>query len=153
MLKYFAYGLYLFSISAVAQSADNDAQPLLRLFTTPLERQQIERSLFEPPPPPPPEETLTDEEEDIANAPIMPPEIHYQGIIQRPHKPPLLLINGMLIEHNFYGNGFMVQADQLRGQSVPVTLYSSNEVVLLAPGQRLNTQAQVDDELILDNYE
>lgn len=149
MLKQMGYGLWLFSATAMAQTVSNDAEPLLRLFTTPLERQQIERALFAPPPPPPIEEV----DSTIEDEPMMPLEIYYQGFIQRPYKPPLLLINGMFIEHNFYGHGFMVQTDQLRGQTVPVTLYDSNEVVFLIPGQRINTQALLEEELILDNYE
>ena len=124
---------------------DSDANdPLLRLFTTPSERQQIDDTLFAPPPPPKePEEEIEEVEP--------PPEIHYQGLILRTDRKPLLLINGVLMESTFYGQGFVVKTEQLQGDKVPVLVEGLIEQILLAPGQRINTSNQGNK--VLDSYE
>lgn len=125
---------------------DSSEEPLLRLFTTPAEREQIEAALFAPPPPPP-EETGADALEEVR----LPPEIHYQGLILRTNQRPLLLINDILVENNLYGNGFVVKTEQLQGYQVPITVEGFGQQFMLAPGQRINTSGT--GKIVLDSYE
>jgi hypothetical protein len=130
-----------------AQATENN-EPLLRLFTTPQQRQQIERNLYAPPPPPPPpvEEQLVELEPEI----IPLPDIYYQGVVLRSAYVPLLLVNNMLIEKNYYGQGFTIYAERLREYAVPVSIDGFEEELLLNPGQRL--VATETGKIILENY-
>ncbi|OUD14558.1 hypothetical protein [Thioflexithrix psekupsensis] len=144
---YLAAYLLLQPAFLLAQVKENN-EPLLRLFTTPQQRQQIERNLYAPPPPPPPPV----EEESVELEPeIIPlPDIHYQGIVLRSAYVPLLLVNNMLIEKNYYGEGFTIYAERLKEYAVPVFIDGFEEELLLNPGQHL--MATETGEIVLENY-
>jgi hypothetical protein len=144
------YGLLQSSV-LFAQSKEA-TERLLRLFTTPQQRQQIEKNLhFPPPPPPPPPPPQEIEPVELEPEIIPPPYIHYQGLVLRSAYIPLLLINDVLMEKNYYGRGFTIYVERLKEQAVPVYIDGFEKEFLLSPGQRLSVTEK--GQVILENYQ
>ena len=130
--------LLLLSLFLLHFSQSLLANDLLRLFTTPAERQMLEAELHKKitragPKLPPPKD--------------QPPRyITFDGLVTRSQGPSTIWIN----KHNdLYQQGFTVELDNITQSSVSIVLSNTKQPILLKPGQTADTL----DGTIKENYE
>jgi hypothetical protein len=129
--------LLLFSLFLLHFSQTLLANDLLRLFTTPAERQALETELHK----------RRRTETRIPSPTDQPPRyITFDGLVTRSQGPSTIWLNK---HNNLYQQGFTVKLDNTTQPSVSIVLSNTKKPIFLKPGQTVDTL----DGTIKENYE
>lgn len=117
------------------------ADELQRLFTTPLERQQLNRERDNPALPLPPKAV---EPPPLPEPPKLPPRITITGLIKRSHGHSTVWINDVpqtvtKSSSQTVQEGFTVDFNKIEGFTVPIVITKNGQQLPLKPGQTVDT--------------